>query len=309
MADILSDTTSPQTCGVVAVIGAPNAGKSTLVNQLVGAKVSIVSPRVQTTRNRILGIALRGSAQIILMDTPGLFSASTRLERAMVSAAWSGAEDGDVILYLFDAKKNGPLPGDMAAMARLKETAGKRPVFLVLNKTDAIAKPKLLGLAARLNDIFPFSATFMISAKSGDGVEDVLAACRPYLPQAPWLYDEDQISDMPMRLLAAEITREQVFLQLLQEIPYEITVETEQWEQFDNGSIRLQQTIHVTRDNLKAIILGKGGSRLREIGSRARAELQKMTETTVHLKLFVRVTEKWKDDPLYYREWGLDGDS
>ncbi|HNQ92593.1 MAG TPA: GTPase Era [Alphaproteobacteria bacterium] len=295
-----------QKCGFVAVIGAPNAGKSTLVNQLVGSKVSIVSPKVQTTRARVLGIALKDNAQIILMDTPGLFSASTRLERAMVGAAWTGAEDGDMVAYLFDSKKKGPNKTDLQTMERLAEMVKSRPVFLVLNKVDAIAKPKLLELTAKLNALCPFTATFMISALTGDGVQDVLKEFVKNLPEGAWHYDEDQVSDMPMRLLAAEMTREQVFLQLHEEVPYEITVETETWEQFDNGDVKLSQVIHVTRENLKAIILGKGGSRLKEIGARARAELEKMMETTVHLKLFVRVSTKWKDDPHYYAEWGLD---
>lgn len=295
-----------QKCGYVAVIGAPNAGKSTLVNQLVGQKVSIVSPKVQTTRNRIMGIVIEGDAQVILIDTPGLFNASSRLERAMVSAAWTGAEDGDMIAYIFDAKKDKPNKGDLQTIERLAQVAKSRTVFLLLNKVDAIAKPKLLKLTAMMNDLCPFAATFMISAQKGDGVKDVLKECIKNLPEGPWIFEEDQISDMPMRLLAAELTREQVFLQLHEEVPYEITVENEVWEQFDNGSIKLQQTIHVTRDNLKAIILGKGGQRLREIGVRARKELEEMLGTTVHLKLFVRVTEKWKDDPLYYSEWGLD---
>lgn len=294
-------------CGYVAVIGAPNAGKSTLVNQLVGQKVSIVSPKVQTTRNRIMGIVLEDNAQIILIDTPGLFSASTRLEKAMVSAAWGGAEDGDMIAYIFDAQKDKPNKGDLETIKKLVDVVKDRPVFLLLNKTDAIKKPKLLALASMMNDLCPFTATYMISAKTGDGVRDILKGCIKYLKDEPWIFDEDQVSDMPMRLLAAEMTREQVFLQLHQEIPYEITVETEQWEQFDNGDIKISQIIHVTRDNLKAIILGKGGTRLREIGARARAELEKIMGTTIHLKLFVRVSEKWKDDPLYYSEWGLDG--
>lgn len=298
--------TPNQKCGFVAVIGAPNAGKSTLVNQLVGSKVSIVSPKVQTTRNRILGIALKDNTQIILMDTPGLFSASTRLERAMVSAAWTGAEDGDMVAYLFDTKKKGPNKTDLQTIERLAEMVKSRPVFLVLNKVDAIAKPKLLELTAKLNALCPFTSTFMISAMTGDGVQDVLKECIKYLPEGPWVFDEDQVSDMPMRLLAAEMTREQVFLQLHEEVPYEITVETETWEQFDNGDIKLSQVIHVTRDNLKSIILGKGGARLKEIGARARVELEKMMDTKVHLKLFVRVSTKWKDDPHYYSEWGLD---
>ncbi|HRK97663.1 MAG: GTPase Era [Alphaproteobacteria bacterium] len=302
----MTETQQDRSCGYVAVIGAPNAGKSTLVNQLVGSKVSIVSPKVQTTRNRIMGIVIKDQAQVILVDTPGLFTASTRLERAMVSAAWSGADEGDMVAYIFDSKKKGPNENDRKVLERLSQIVKDRPVFLLLNKVDAIAKPKLLELAVMMNNLCPFTATFMISAKTGDGVEDVLKECVQHLPKGIWLYDEDQISDMPMRLLAAELTREQVFLQLHEEVPYEITVETEVWEPFDNGSIRLQQTIHVTRDNLKAIILGKGGSRLREIGTCARVELEKMLDTTVHLKLFVRVTTKWKDDPDYYSEWGLD---
>ena len=301
-----SSTSEQQKCGYVAVIGAPNAGKSTLVNQLVGQKVSIVSPKVQTTRNRIMGIVIEDSAQLILIDTPGLFNASSRLERAMVSAAWTGAEEGDLIAYIFDSQKDKPNKGDLQTIAKLAEIAKNRTVLLLLNKVDAIAKPKLLKLAAQMNDLCPFAATFMISAQKGDGVKDVLKECIKHIPDGNWIFEEDQISDMPMRLLAAELTREQVFLQLHQEVPYEITVETEVWEPFDNGSIKLQQTIHVTRDNLKAIILGKGGARLREIGMRARKELEEMLGTTVHLKLFVRVTEKWKDDPNYYSEWGLD---
>ena len=301
-----SSTSEQQKCGYVAVIGAPNAGKSTLVNQLVGQKVSIVSPKVQTTRNRIMGIVIEDSAQLILIDTPGLFNASSRLERAMVSAAWTGAEEGDLIAYIFDSQKDKPNKGDLQTIAKLAEIAKNRTVLLLLNKVDAIAKPKLLKLAAQMNDLCPFAATFMISAQKGDGVKDVLKECIKHIPDGNWIFEEDQISDMPMRLLAAELTREQVFLQLHQEVPYEITVETEVWEPFDNGSIKLQQTIHVTRDNLKAIILGKGGARLREIGMRARKELEEMLGTTVHLKLFVRVTQKWKDDPNYYSEWGLD---
>ena len=301
-----SSTSEQQKCGYVAVIGAPNAGKSTLVNQLVGQKVSIVSPKVQTTRNRIMGIVIEDSAQLILIDTPGLFNASSRLERAMVSAAWTGAEEGDLIAYIFDSQKDKPNKGDLQTIAKLAEIAKNRTVLLLLNKVDAIAKPKLLKLAAQMNDLCPFAATFMISAQKGDGVKDVLKECIKHIPDGNWIFEEDQISDMPMRLLAAELTREQVFLQLHQEVPYEITVETEVWEPFDNGSIKLQQTIHVTRDNLKAIILGKGGARLREIGMRARKELEEMLGTTVHLKLFVRVTQKWKDDPSYYSEWGLD---
>lgn len=301
-------TEKPKTiCGSVAIIGAPNAGKSTLVNQMVGAKVSIVSPKVQTTRNRILGIAVEGHAQVILIDTPGIFAPSSRLDRAMVGAAWIGAGEGDIVAYLFDSTKKGPNGGDCKALERLKEMAeAGHKLVLILNKVDAIQKPKLLKLATDLNALCPFEATFMISAKTGDGVKDVMKYFIAHLPASEWIFEEDQISDMPMRLLAAEITREQVFLQLHQEIPYSITVETETWEEFDNGDVRLQQIIHVEKDQQKAIVLGRGGARLREIGSRARAELQASFERTVHLKLFVRVTDRWQDDPLYYATWGLD---
>lgn len=297
-------------CGYVAVIGAPNAGKSTLVNYIVGAKVTIVSSKIQTTRNRVMGIAIRNntniSAQIILVDTPGIFAPKSRLDSAMVGAAWRGVEDSDLIAYLFDAKKKGPNQTDLEAIERLKQIVENRPVLLILNKIDAIQKPKLLALTARLNELCPFTATYMISALNGDGVEDVAKGMIKYIPACEWVYDEDQTTDMPMRLLAAEITREQIFRQLHEEVPYEITVDTESWEDFDNGEIKISQVIHVTRDHLKSIILGKSGSRLREIGSRARNELEQITGTKVHLKLFVRVSEKWKDDPNYYEQWGLE---
>jgi GTP-binding protein Era len=292
-------------CGSVAVIGAPNAGKSTLVNAMVGSKVSIVSPKVQTTRNRVLGIAIHDNAQVILIDTPGLFSPQSRLDRAMVSAAWTGASEGDVIAYLFDTKKKSINANDRQTLARLTELSKELPVILVLNKVDAIDKPKLLKLATEMNALCPFRDTFMISAQTGDGVKDVLNYFAKILPEGDWIFDEDQITDMPMRLLAAEITREQVFNQLYEEIPYAITVETETWEEFDNGDVRIQQLIHVEKDQQKAIVLGKGGARLREIGSRARTELETIFDRKVHLKLFVRVTDKWKDDPLYYAQWGL----
>jgi GTP-binding protein Era len=293
-------------CGSIAIIGAPNAGKSTLVNQMVGQKVSIVSPKVQTTRNRVLGIALHGDAQVILIDTPGLFAPQTRLDRAMVSAAWNGASEGDVIAYLFDTKKKSINAEDRKTLVRLTELSKEMPVVLILNKVDAIDKPKLLAFANEMNALCPFQDTFMISAHTGDGVPDVLNYFAKMVPEGDWIFDEDQITDMPMRLLAAEITREQVFNQLHQEIPYAITVETETWEEFDNGDVRIQQLIHVEKDQQKAIVLGKGGARLKEIGSRARAELEAIFDRKVHLKLFVRVTDKWKDDPLYYSQWGLD---
>lgn len=293
-------------CGSVAIIGAPNAGKSTLVNQLVGQKVSIVSPKVQTTRSRVMGIALHQQSQIILIDTPGLFAPQSRLDRAMVSAAWSGANDGDAIAFIYDTKKKSLTSTDKKTLEKLAEIAKTLPVVLILNKIDLIEKPKLLALAAEMNALCPFRDTFMISAQTGDGVKDVLAYFAKIVPEGDWAFDEDQVTDMPMRLLAAEITREQVFLQLHQEIPYAITVETEVWEEFDNGDVRIQQLIHVEKDQQKAIVLGKGGARLREIGSRARAELETIFDRKVHLKLFVRVTDKWKDDPQYYAQWGLD---
>ena len=298
-------TSVQKICGSVAIIGAPNAGKSTLVNAMVGSKVSIVSPKVQTTRNRVLGIALHHQAQIILIDTPGLFVPQTRLDRAMVSAAWTGASEGDVIAYMFDTKKKSINENDRKTLMRLAELSKELPIVLVLNKVDAIDKTKLLKLATDMNELCPFRDTFMISAQTGDGVPDLLDYFAKMLPESDWIYDEDQITDMPMRLLAAEITREQVFNQLYQEIPYAITVETEQWEEFDNGDVRIQQLIHVEKDQQKAIVLGRGGSRLREIGSRARAELETIFDRKVHLKLFVRVTDKLKDDPLYYAQWGL----
>jgi GTP-binding protein Era len=302
----VTEMTSSQRCGFVAVLGAPNAGKSTLVNGIVGSKVSIVSPKVQTTRSRVLGIAIRDNTQLILMDTPGLFQPKSRLDRAMVSAAWMGAEEADIILYLFDAKKGKPNGEDQKTLERIKQNAAGRHILLGLNKVDMIDPPKLLELSRSLNELCPFEATFMISALKGSGVEDLVRHLCGLMPEMPFLFDEDQISDMPMRLLAAEITREQVFNQLHQELPYSITVETETWENFENGDVRLQQIIHVERDSQKAIVLGKGGSRLKEIGSRARAELEEMLETKVHLKLFVRVSDNWHDNPEYYAQWGLD---
>lgn len=301
----MSDLSS-SLCGYIAVIGAPNAGKSTFVNQVVGNKVSIVSSKVQTTRNRILAIALRDKAQIILMDTPGLFKPQSRLDRAMVSAAWSGTQEADAVLYLFDSKKKTLSHEDEKTFDRLKELSSERPVYLALNKVDISEKQRLLELATRLNELCPFVSTFMISALSGDGVEDVVMALVKNLPSGPWLFGEDQISDMPMRLLAAEITREQIFVQLYQELPYSVTVETEKWEQFDNGDVRIQQVIHIERENQKAIILGKNGARLREIGTKARLELEKILGSKVHLNLFVRLSQRWQDDPDYYQQWGLD---
>ena len=289
-------------CGFVAVLGAPNVGKSTLVNRLVGSKVSIVSPKVQTTRGRVLGIVLEGDTQLILVDTPGIFRPRRRLDRAMVAAAWDGAADADAIVLLVDAARG--IDRDTAAII---DQLGQRsrPAILALNKVDAVQKPRLLALAAELGARGLFRDTFMISALSGDGVDDLLARLVTALPAGPWLFPEDQISDMPMRLLAAEITREKIYLQLHKELPYASAVETEAWTEREDGSVRIDQVIYVERPNQKAIVLGKGGGRIKAIGEAARVELEDLLERRVHLFLFVKVRE-WADDPERYRDLGLD---
>lgn len=294
-------------CGFVSVIGAPNAGKSTLVNQLVGAKVSIVSPKVQTTRTRVMGIVNVDEAQVVFIDTPGIFAPRKRLEKAMVSAAWQGAQDSEVVLFLADVGR-GRLNRDAEAIIDRLKKSGRKAV-LALNKIDMLAKEKLLALAAQLDAIGIFTDIYMISALTGDGTDRLLRDLASRMPEGPWMFDEDQISDMPQRLLAAEITREKIFLQLGDELPYASTVETEKWENFDNGSVKISQTIYVMRDSQKAIVLGKGGARIKKIGEAARRELEEMLERRVHLSLFVKVREKWTDDPERYREWGLDFDA
>ena len=297
--------------GFVAVVGAPNAGKSTLVNGLVGSKVSIVSPKVQTTRMRVIGIAMKDlpdgtRSQVVLVDTPGIFRvAKRRLERAMVAAAWQGADDADMVALVVDAER-GIGPETQAISERLKET--KAPRFLVLNKIDLVAREKLLSLTADLNTIVPFDRTFMVSALKADGVSDLLKAFAEAVPAGPFLYPDDQAADLPLRLLAAEVTREQVFLQLHQELPYEAAVETDKWEDRPDGSVRVEQTIHVQREGQRAIFLGKGGARIKQIGARARHELGQMLERPVHLFLHVKVSERWADDPSHYRSIGLDYD-
>lgn len=290
-------------CGYVAVIGAPNAGKSTLVNTLVGAKVSIVTHKVQTTRTRVLGIAMRGNTQLVLVDTPGIFAPKRRLDRAMVRAAWDGAKDADAIVLLVDAHA-GVTPEVESIIKGLQD--GKRRALLALNKVDAVRHEDLLGLTARLNASFQFERTFMISALNGSGVEDLADALAAEMPWGPWLYPEDEASDMPVRLLAAEVTREKLFLNVHEEVPYALTVETELWEEKPDGSARVEQTIYVQRDSQKAIILGKSGQRIRAIGSAARQELEEMLEKRIHLFLFVKVRERWQDDPERYRTWNLD---
>jgi len=299
-------TDSEQTrCGYVAVIGAPNAGKSTLVNQLVGAKVSIVTHKVQTTRTRVLGIAMRGATQLVLVDTPGIFAPKRRLDRAMVRAAWDGAKDADAIVLLVDAQ-GGVTPEVDRIIQGLSD--GKRRAILALNKVDTVKAETLLGLSARLNASFAFERTFMISALNGSGVEDLAKTLAAEMPWSPWLFPEDEASDMPVRLLAAEVTREKLFLNVHEEVPYALTVETELWEEKPDGSARVEQTIYVERDSQKAIILGKGGQRIKAIGAAARHDLEAMLEKRIHLFLFVKVREGWQNDRERYRTWNLEFD-
>ena len=296
---------NPQTsCGFVAILGAPNVGKSTLLNRIVGVKVSIVSPKVQTTRTRVLGIALEGDAQLIFIDTPGIFHPKRRLERAMVAAAWGGAGDADHVILLVDAQR-GLNPDTRAIIDRLKEQDG-RTVDLVINKIDLIDKQKLLALTQKLSAEGVFDETYMISAFKGDGVDDLVAHLTAKMPASPWLFPEDQISDMPMRLLAAEITREKLYLKLHQELPYATTVETETWEEKEDGSVRIEQTIYVESESQRSIILGKGGKMIKSIGVESRHDLGEILDTIVHLFLFVKINEKWGDDPGRYSSWGLD---
>ncbi len=297
-------TGTPRRCGFAAIVGAPNVGKSTLTNQLVGSKVSIVSPKVQTTRARITAIAVSGASQIVFVDTPGIFEGATqRLQKAMVAAAWSGAGDADIIVLVIDASR-GIDANSRAIIARLAGREG--PAALILNKVDLVKRPKLLALSAELNQAMAFERTFMVSALTGDGVAEIKDYLAEIVPEGPWLYPEDQLADMPARLLAAEITREKIFHQLHQELPYAITVETESWRENRDGSLRIEQVVYVQRATQKAIVLGHRGKRIKEIGQTAREELGEMFGVTVHLFLFVKVRENWTDDPERYREMGLE---
>ncbi len=290
-------------CGFVALIGAPNAGKSTLINALVGTKVSIVTPKVQTTRTLIRGIAVTGAAQLIFVDTPGIFSPKRRLDRAMVGTAWGSTQDADLVALLIDSRKG--LTDDEDAI--LRTLADIRPAkVLVLNKVDLIDKLALLALTQKLNERAAFAATFMISALSGDGVGDLKAWFAAHVPSGPWLYPEDQISDAPMRQLAAEITREKLYLRLHQELPYQSTVETEVWKELRDGSVRIEQTIYVERESQRKIVLGKAGQAIKAIGAAARIDIAAAVEQPVHLFLHVKVREGWGDDPERYREMGLE---
>jgi GTP-binding protein Era len=303
MAEAAQQPSDATRCGFVAVIGAPNVGKSTLVNALVGGKVTIVSPKVQTTRRLVRGIALEGNAQLIFVDTPGLFAPRRRLERAMVTTAWSGAQDADIALLVVDAKRGLDADTD-AILDRLATLAAGKA--LVLNKIDLVAKPVLLDLARTVNARVAFAATFMISALTGDGIDDLKAWLAHEVPEGPWLYPEDQISDAPLRSLAAEITREKLFLRLHQELPYRSTVETEAWKEQPDGSVRIEQTIYVERESQRKIVLGKGGQTIKAIGSDARKEIADLIGQPVHLFLFVKIREDWADDPERYREMGLE---
>lgn len=301
MADPVAPTQSR--CGFVALIGAPNAGKSTLLNALVGSKVSIVSHKVQTTRMLVRGIALEGRAQLIFVDTPGIFKPKRRLDRAMVTSAWTGAQEADLTGLVIDARKGLDEEAD-AILARLGDVGGKK--FLLLNKIDLVEKETLLGLAKVANERANFGATFMISALAGSGVADVKRWLAERIPEGPWLYPADQIADAPLRQLAAEITREKLYHRLHQELPYQSTVETTDWKQRKDGSVRIEQTIFVERESQRKIVLGKGGQTIKAIGAEARKEIAEAADAPVHLFLFVKVREGWGDDPERYREMGLD---
>jgi GTP-binding protein Era len=287
----------------VALIGAPNAGKSTLVNALVGSKIAIVSHKVQTTRALLRGIATAGRSQLVLIDTPGIFAPKRRLDRAMVTNAWTGAREADLAGVLLDAARGLDAEAD-ALLAKLGEI--KQPKFLLINKIDLIEKPALLALAKAANERAAFEATFMISALTADGVADVKGWLAARVPEGPWHYPEDQITDAPLRQLAAEITREKLYLRLHQELPYQSTVETEQWKELKDGSTRIEQTIYVERESQRKIVLGKGGATIKAIGAQARREIAEMIEAPVHLFLFVKVREGWGDDPERYRGIGLE---
>ena len=291
--------------GFVALIGEPNAGKSTLLNRMVGAKVSIVTHKVQTTRARIRGVAMDGAAQIVFVDTPGLFRPRRRLDRAMVAAAWGGAADADVVVLLIEAHR-GLTPGVRDILTTLTDRAGGRPVALAINKIDRVKAEALLALAQEANAAFPFAKTFMISAERGHGCDDLKGWLAEQMPAGPWLYPEDQIADLPMRMIAAEITREKLTLRLHQELPYELTVETETWEERPDGSARIDQVVYVARDGHKGIVLGQGGATIKAVGQAARAELEEFMGRKAHLFLTVKVRPNWLEEAERYSEMGLD---
>lgn len=297
------DDKNPTRCGFVALIGAPNAGKSTITNNFVGSKVSIVSPKVQTTRTLVKGIGIYDNTQIIFLDTPGIFKPKRRLDRAMVASAWNGAGDADITVLVVDARR-GFDDETQSIVAKLNKN--KVEAVLVLNKIDLVQKEKLLELSAKINAAGKFKETFMISALTGQQIDDFYKYLADNLPVSPWYYPEDQISDMPLKLLAAEIVREKLFMFLHQELPYALTVEPELWERRDDGSVRAEITIYVERDSQKIIVLGKGGSMIKRIGQAARKEIEELLEERVHLFLFVKVRENWINDPARYADWNLN---
>jgi GTP-binding protein Era len=300
----VSEADAPSTrCGFAALVGAPNAGKSTLVNALVGAKVTIVSRKAQTTRAQVRGVMIEGETQIVLVDTPGVFAPKRRLDRAMVASALSGAKDADLNLLIVDARKG----ADEEVLALIKQLVqSAAPKWLVLNKVDVVLRERLLALAKELNEAGKFEETFMVSAQTGDGLDRLRARLAPAMPVSPWLYPEDQLSDAPLRMLAAEITREKLFERLHDELPYESTVETASWTNQKDGSARVEQTIYVARDGQKKIVIGEGGRTIKAIGQAARAEISEAADQKIHLFLFVKVRENWADDPERYREMGLE---
>ena len=300
-----SEPAAPTRAGFVALIGEPNAGKSTLLNAMVGAKVSIVTHKVQTTRARIRGVALHGAAQIVFVDTPGLFRPRRRLDRAMVAAAWGGAADADAVVLLVEAHR-GATAGVEAILEALGERTAGRPVWLAINKIDRVKAEALLALSADLNARYPFAETFMISAEKGHGVADLKAALADAMPEGPWLYPEDQIADLPTRMLAAEVTREKLTLRLHQELPYQLTVETEGWEERRDGSVKIDQVIYVARDGHKGIVLGNKGETTKAVGKAARMDLEAMLDRRVHLFLQVKVRPNWLDEAERFDAMGLD---
>lgn len=291
--------------GFVALIGEPNAGKSTLLNRMVGADVAIVTHKVQTTRTRIRGIAIEGNAQIVLVDTPGLFQPRRRLDRAMVTAAWGGAADADIVVLLVEAHR-GLTDGMTAILDSLRHGSGRASVALAINKIDRVKRIALLSLAEELNGSFPFARSFMISAKNGDGVDDLRRWLAEELPDGPWLYPEDQVADMPLRMIAAEITRKALTLRLHQELPYQLTVETDSWDTNLDGSVRIEQVIYVARDGHKGIVLGKKGEMVKVVGQLARREIAEFLDCKVHLFLTVKVRRNWLDEAERFREMGLE---
>lgn len=306
MSDNVTGAAGRTRCGFAALVGAPNAGKSTLLNRLVGAKISIVTHKVQTTRSRVRGVVLEGDCQLVFVDTPGIFTAKRRLERSMVASAWGEAKDADEVVLIVDATRSG-IDGDTRLIIDGLKARG-RSAILVLNKVDLCTRERLLPLAAAFEAEGVFSRIFMISALSGDGVQDLRHYLAERMPEGPWLFPADELSDLPERLLAAEVTREKLFLHLHQELPYSLTVQTDDWQDFENGSARIEQTITVLRDSHKAMCLGKGGRTIKAVREAAQAELETILGRKVHLFLLVKVRKNWLEDRAHYQHWGLEFD-